>query len=82
MVTPEGERLEGRVDGSGPYPVGSGDAFLAGLVVALDSGAGWPEPFARRSQRARPMRSSRAPGAWTGSRAAELAEAAAVASAA
>jgi fructose-1-phosphate kinase PfkB-like protein len=25
----------------GRYPVGSGDAFLAGLVVALDGGAGW-----------------------------------------
>jgi fructose-1-phosphate kinase PfkB-like protein len=25
--------------------VGSGDAFLAGLVVALDRGAGWPEAF-------------------------------------
>jgi 1-phosphofructokinase family hexose kinase len=43
MVTPDGDRLEGRVDARGPYPVGSGDAFLAGLVVALDAGAGWPD---------------------------------------
>ncbi|MGZ6545914.1 MAG: PfkB family carbohydrate kinase, partial [Actinomycetota bacterium] len=27
----------------GRYPVGSGDAFLAGLVVALDRGTGWGE---------------------------------------
>ena len=25
----------------GRYPVGSGDAFLAGLVVALERGDGW-----------------------------------------
>lgn len=43
LVTPDGERLEGRAPASGSYPVGSGDAFLAGLVVALDRGAGWPD---------------------------------------
>ena len=46
MVTPDGGRFEGRIDARGPYPVGSGDAFLAGLVVALDRGAGWPEALA------------------------------------
>jgi 1-phosphofructokinase family hexose kinase len=42
MVTEAGEPLEGRLDAHGAYPVGSGDAFLAGLVVALDRGADWP----------------------------------------
>jgi 1-phosphofructokinase family hexose kinase len=41
LVTPEGEAMAGRLDAEGGYPVGSGDAFLAGLVVALDRGAGW-----------------------------------------
>ena len=41
LVTPEGETLAGRLDADGAYPVGSGDAFLAGLVVALDRGADW-----------------------------------------
>src|SRR5207247_6954304 len=27
----------------GPYPVGSGDAFLGGLVTALDREATWPD---------------------------------------
>jgi fructose-1-phosphate kinase PfkB-like protein len=43
LVTPEGEGMAGRLDAHGAYPVGSGDAFLAGLVVALDRGAGWPD---------------------------------------
>ena len=82
MVTPEGERLEGRVAGRGPYPVGSGDAFLAGLVVALDSGAGWPD--ALRAALGAGAANAERPGAGCldRSRAAELAEAAAVASAA
>jgi 1-phosphofructokinase family hexose kinase len=29
-----------------PYPVGSGDAFLGGLVVALDRGSAWPAALA------------------------------------
>ena len=43
LVTPAGEALAGRLDADGAYPVGSGDAFLAGLVVALDRGADWPD---------------------------------------
>jgi 1-phosphofructokinase family hexose kinase len=43
LVTPDGETLAGRLDAEGAYPVGSGDAFLAGLVVALDRGAGWAD---------------------------------------
>ena len=36
MVAPDGSSWRGRVDAFGPYPVGSGDAFLAGMVVALE----------------------------------------------
>jgi len=43
LVTPDGEALRGTVEAKGDYGVGSGDAFLAGLVVALDRGAAWPE---------------------------------------
>lgn len=42
-AAPDGSFWEGMVDVRGPYPVGSGDAFLAGLIVALDRGEGWPE---------------------------------------
>jgi 1-phosphofructokinase family hexose kinase len=36
----DGERLHTvTLDAHGPYPVGSGDSFLAGLVVAFDAGA-------------------------------------------
>jgi len=37
----DGSVLSGRLYAEGPYPVGSGDAFLAGLVTALDRGDGW-----------------------------------------
>ena len=43
MVTPGGDALEGAIAERGDYPVGSGDAFLAGLVVALDRGADWSD---------------------------------------
>jgi fructose-1-phosphate kinase PfkB-like protein len=41
IATPEGPVLMGRMYARGPYPVGSGDAFLAGLVVGLECGADW-----------------------------------------
>ena len=34
MVAPDGRALSAAADAEGRYPVGSGDAFLAGLVVA------------------------------------------------
>jgi 1-phosphofructokinase family hexose kinase len=40
------ERWRARSDVRGPYSVGSGDAFLAGLVTALDRGRGWTEALA------------------------------------
>jgi len=36
-------RLRGSVDAAGPYPVGSGDSFLAGLVVGRDRGSDWKD---------------------------------------
>ncbi|GIV00344.1 MAG: sugar kinase [Actinomycetota bacterium] len=40
---PDGDVVLGRLYVRGPYPVGSGDAFLGGLVTALERGDGWPE---------------------------------------
>jgi 1-phosphofructokinase family hexose kinase len=45
-VAPDGSVWEGRLAASGPYPVGSGDAFLAGFVMALDRGSPWPRALA------------------------------------
>jgi len=45
LVLPDGDVLEGRTATAGRYPVGSGDAFLAGLVVALDGGGDWEDAF-------------------------------------
>jgi 1-phosphofructokinase family hexose kinase len=41
-----GATLHGRLYAKGPYPVGSGDAFLGGLVTGLESGDPWPEAIA------------------------------------
>ena len=43
LVEAAGGVRQGSVDVEGPYPVGSGDAFLAGLIVALDGGVGWDD---------------------------------------
>lgn len=43
LVSPDGTLWSGSLDTVGRYPVGSGDAFLAGLVVALERGASWPD---------------------------------------
>ena len=43
LIDEAGQEWHGKLDSWGPYPVGSGDAFLAGLVVALERGASWPE---------------------------------------
>jgi 1-phosphofructokinase family hexose kinase len=43
---PDGGILHGRLYEKGPYPVGSGDAFLGGLVTALDRDATWREAVA------------------------------------
>lgn len=41
LATPDGTLYEGRLYVRGRYPVGSGDAFLAGLVTGLDRGDDW-----------------------------------------
>ena len=47
VVTPDGDVLRARLYERGPYPVGSGDAFLGGLVTALDRGSsGWRDALA------------------------------------
>jgi 1-phosphofructokinase family hexose kinase len=36
-----GEAFSGHIDATGPYPVGSGDSFLGGMVTARERGADW-----------------------------------------
>jgi len=45
-IAPDGSAWAGRLAAWGPYSVGSGDAFLAGLVLALDRGNEWPRALA------------------------------------
>lgn len=42
VSAPDGRRYEGVLYEHGRYPVGSGDAFLAGLVVGLERDEPWP----------------------------------------
>lgn len=46
LVDPVGEAWHGTVQARGRYPVGSGDAFLGGLLTALSAGEGWAEAAA------------------------------------
>lgn len=46
LVAPDGTARGGALHVRGPYSVGSGDAFLAGLVVGLERGSGWEAAFA------------------------------------
>jgi 1-phosphofructokinase family hexose kinase len=46
VVTPGGVALRARLYERGRYPVGSGDAFLGGLVTALEGGATWADALA------------------------------------
>ena len=43
LAAPDGALYEGVLYVRGRYPVGSGDAFLAGLVTALDRDGGWDD---------------------------------------
>jgi 1-phosphofructokinase family hexose kinase len=43
LAAPDGSLYEGVLYVRGRYPVGSGDAFLAGLVTSLDRGEGWDD---------------------------------------
>ncbi|MGI8714431.1 MAG: 1-phosphofructokinase family hexose kinase, partial [Solirubrobacteraceae bacterium] len=42
LLDPHGGAWRGRLDVCGRYPVGSGDTFLAGLLVGLVRGGSWP----------------------------------------
>ena len=43
LAAPDGTLYEGVLYVRGRYPVGSGDAFLAGLITALERGSDWEE---------------------------------------
>jgi 1-phosphofructokinase family hexose kinase len=43
IAVPDGSILRARLYERGPYPVGSGDAFLGGLVTALERGEAWTD---------------------------------------
>jgi 1-phosphofructokinase family hexose kinase len=47
VAGPDGAAYEGVLYERGRYPVGSGDAFLGGLVVGLERDEGWPEALRR-----------------------------------
>lgn len=46
IVDSAGDAWHGAVAVRGSYPVGSGDAFLAGLLTALSAGESWPQAAA------------------------------------
>ena len=46
LSLPDGQMWLGAVDAQGPCGVGSGDAFLAGLVLALERDLAWPDALA------------------------------------
>lgn len=46
IAGPDGAMLHGRLYAKGPYPVGSGDSFLGGLVTGLVRGDDWREAIA------------------------------------
>jgi fructose-1-phosphate kinase PfkB-like protein len=74
LAGPDGTLYEGMLYVRGRYPVGSGDAFLAGLVTGLEQDLGW-EPSLRRALGAATA-NAEMPGAakLDPARAAELAE--------
>jgi len=47
VAAPDGTLYEGMLYVRGHYPVGSGDAFLAGLISGLDRGDRWDEALCR-----------------------------------
>ena len=61
MLTAEGEMLHAGTPARGRYPVGSGDAFLAGMLTARQAGKPWQE--ALRLATAAAVANSEMPGA-------------------
>lgn len=74
LVAPDGDTWQGSLAAGGRYPVGSGDAFLAGLVTALDGGLGWPRALAAALGAAAANAEVPGPGLMDASRARALAE--------
>jgi 1-phosphofructokinase family hexose kinase len=46
LAMPNGSLCTGRLGARGPFAVGSGDAFLAGLLIGRERGDPWDEAFA------------------------------------
>ena len=82
LAAPDGTIWQGSLAADARYPVGSGDAFLAGLVTTLDGGDGWPEALATALGAAAANAEIAGPGLLDAARARELAERAVVAPAA
>jgi 1-phosphofructokinase family hexose kinase len=74
LVTPDGSTWRGSLTAAGRYPVGSGDAFLAGLVTALSADADWPDALAVALSAAAANAEVPGPGLLDGARARALAE--------
>jgi 1-phosphofructokinase family hexose kinase len=55
LVAPDGRTWRGSLDVRGPFPNGSGDSFLGGLLVALDGGAAVPADASELWQAALPL---------------------------
>jgi 1-phosphofructokinase family hexose kinase len=78
LVEPDGSTWQGSLSSEGRFPVGSGDAFLAGLVTALDDGRRWPVALAAALGAAAANAEVPGPGSLDGARARDLAELAVV----
>ena len=73
VAAPDGTLYEGRLYVRGRYPVGSGDAFLAGLISGLDAGEPWDESLCRSLGAATANAELAGAGKLDAARAAELA---------
>jgi 1-phosphofructokinase family hexose kinase len=72
-IDPAGTARHARTEARGRYPVGSGDALLAGLLVSLERGDAWPEAIAIALGAAAANAESRGAGRLDEDRARELA---------
>lgn len=78
LVAPDGSAWCGSLTATGSYPVGSGDAFLAGLVTTVAAGESWPEALATALGAAAANAELPGPGLLEGARARALAAQAAI----
>ena len=73
LADPGGAVLRAAPPVLGRYPVGSGDAVLAGMVTALDVGGGWPAALVLGVGAGAAAAEVPGPGRLDGARARELA---------